>query len=137
MIKGVTHIHLRLIWFPSKHSNVPYSPNQFLGWDFFAASYSKTALVRGLEKILKYSLNVNLFNQCVLHIHLVKLFPSPKHRTMRGPQEIEVLRRIITRRLFGISQRKNQPWVQESQHKTNKGFCFYYLYMFFQKFSQE
>ena len=26
------------------HVYVPYSPNQFLGWVFFAASYSKTAL---------------------------------------------------------------------------------------------
>ena len=31
---------------PNKHlvSEVPYSPNQFLGWDFFAVSYSKTTL---------------------------------------------------------------------------------------------
>ena len=42
MIKGVAHAHLGPIWY---HSDVPYSPNQFLGWDFFfAVSYSKTAL---------------------------------------------------------------------------------------------
>ena len=28
----------------SEPSDVPYSPNQFLGWDFFATSYSKMAL---------------------------------------------------------------------------------------------
>ena len=44
MIKGVTHVHLGLIWYQKEASNVPYSPNQFLGWDFFAVSYSKTAL---------------------------------------------------------------------------------------------
>ena len=36
--------HLGLIWYHSEPLEVPYSPNQFLGWDFFAISYSKTAL---------------------------------------------------------------------------------------------
>ena len=53
MIKGVTHAHLGPIWYHSEPSNVPYSPNQFLGWDFFAASYSKTAL----KPFLKIDLN--------------------------------------------------------------------------------
>ena len=44
MIKGVTHAHLGPIWYYSEASEVPYSPNQFLHWYFFAASYSKTAL---------------------------------------------------------------------------------------------
>ena len=51
MIKGVTHVHLGLdlgldlgpIWYHSEPST--YFPHQFLGWDFFAASYSKKALV--------------------------------------------------------------------------------------------
>ena len=34
--KGVTHALLgRPIWYHSEPSDVPYSPNQFLGWDFF------------------------------------------------------------------------------------------------------
>ena len=52
MIKGVTHAkaitlthaHFGPIWYHSEPSDVPYSPNQFLGWDFFAVSYSKPAL---------------------------------------------------------------------------------------------
>ena len=44
MVKGVTHAHLQPIWHHSEPSNVPYFPNQFIGWDFFAISYSKTAL---------------------------------------------------------------------------------------------
>ena len=44
MVKGITHAHLGPIWYHSEPSDVPYSPNQFLGWDFFVASYSKTAL---------------------------------------------------------------------------------------------
>ena len=36
----------------SEPSDVPYSPNQFIGWDFFAASYSKTALVTQMVKAL-------------------------------------------------------------------------------------
>ena len=45
MINEVTHAHLGSIWYHSEPSDIPYSPNQFLGWDFFAPSYSKTARV--------------------------------------------------------------------------------------------
>ena len=34
-------------------SYVPYSPNQFLGWDFFANSYNKTALVTILKALVE------------------------------------------------------------------------------------
>ena len=44
MIKGVTYAHLRAIWYLSETSDFPSSLNQFLGWDFFAVSYSKPAL---------------------------------------------------------------------------------------------
>ena len=37
MINGVTHAHLGPIWYNSEPSDVPYSPNQFLGWDFFCS----------------------------------------------------------------------------------------------------
>ena len=30
-----TRAHLGPIWYHSEPSDVPYSPNQFLGWDFF------------------------------------------------------------------------------------------------------
>ena len=33
MIKGVTHAHLGPIWYHSEKSDVPKSPNQFIGWD--------------------------------------------------------------------------------------------------------
>ena len=45
MIKGVTHVHLGQIWYHSKPSDLPYSPKQFLDWDFFSVSNSKPALV--------------------------------------------------------------------------------------------
>ena len=32
------------IWYHSEPSDVPYSPNQFLGWDFFAVSYSNLSI---------------------------------------------------------------------------------------------
>ena len=35
IIKGVTHAHLGAIWNHSEPSDIPYSPSQFLGWDFF------------------------------------------------------------------------------------------------------
>ena len=31
-------------WYNSEPLEVPYSPNQFFGWDFFAVSDSKPAL---------------------------------------------------------------------------------------------
>ena len=49
MIKGGTHAHLEPIGYHSEPSDVPYSPNQFLGWDFFAVSYSKPALASQLS----------------------------------------------------------------------------------------
>ena len=33
--KGVTHAHLGPMWYHLEPSDVPYSPHQFLGWDFF------------------------------------------------------------------------------------------------------
>ena len=55
MIKWVTHAHLEPIWYHSEPSDVPYSQNQFLGWDFFfVASYNKMALENIIpEKNLK------------------------------------------------------------------------------------
>ena len=38
MIKGVTHAHLGLIWYYADTLDFSYSPNQFLGWDFFGTS---------------------------------------------------------------------------------------------------
>ena len=46
MVKGVTHAHLGPIWYHSEPSDVPYSPNQILGLDFFSVCYSKRALVK-------------------------------------------------------------------------------------------
>ena len=37
--------HLGSTWTHLEPLEVPYSPNQFLGWDFFAVSYCKPALV--------------------------------------------------------------------------------------------
>ena len=43
--KFILNAHLGPIWYHAEPLDVLYSPNQFLGWDFFAASYSETALV--------------------------------------------------------------------------------------------
>ena len=40
-----TFNHLGSIWYQPEPLEVPYYPNQFLGLDFFAVSYSKPALV--------------------------------------------------------------------------------------------
>ena len=68
MIKGVTHAHLGPIWDHSEPSDVPYSPNQFLGWDFFATSYCKTALVycskKALNNLGKHKQNYHFIRTC-------------------------------------------------------------------------
>jgi hypothetical protein len=35
MIKGVIHAHLGPIWYYSEPSDIPNSPNPYLGWEFF------------------------------------------------------------------------------------------------------
>ena len=45
MIKRIIHAYLGPIWYHSEPSEVPYSPNQFLGWNFFGVFYSKTAII--------------------------------------------------------------------------------------------
>ena len=49
--------HLGSIWYHSQPLEVPYSPEQFLGWDFFAVSYSKPALVHTIIFKVYYSKN--------------------------------------------------------------------------------
>ena len=83
MIKGVTHAHLGPIWYHSEPSDVPYSLNQFLGWDFFAVSYSKPALEE-----LRYSpkgwengnINVSLLSKLIYKakfLQLINFFHAP------------------------------------------------------------
>ena len=36
------HYHLGSIWYHSQPLEVPYSPNQFLGWDFFCSFLQQT-----------------------------------------------------------------------------------------------
>ena len=45
MIKGVTNAHLRPIWCHSGPSDVPISPNQFLGQDFFCRFLQQTGSI--------------------------------------------------------------------------------------------
>ena len=41
----VTDAHLGPIWYHSKPSDVPYSPNQFLGWDLFCRLLQKDSSI--------------------------------------------------------------------------------------------
>ena len=62
MIKGVDHAYLGPIWYHSEPSDLPYSPNQFLALDFFAASYSKIALTQNMttDCLLDYEFTTKL-----------------------------------------------------------------------------
>ena len=60
MIKGVTRAIFGPIWYYSDPSDALYSPNQFLCWDFFSASYNKTALVYQIEVQEQDQINVQI-----------------------------------------------------------------------------
>ena len=46
MIKEVTHAHLGLIWYHSEPSDIPYPPNQFLGWTIIHTFLQQTGSTR-------------------------------------------------------------------------------------------
>ena len=50
--------NLGLIWYHSESADIPYFPSQFFALDFFAASYSKMALV--LDHTLKSPIQYEL-----------------------------------------------------------------------------
>ena len=110
--KGVTHAHLRPIWYHSEPFDVPFSPNQYLsGHELFSSiSYSKPALRAYCRKVYTVnrgkhmtwhdlleenrfiprawylSLLVNWCVWCVVHDPLVlfipRLLPSPTVETI-------------------------------------------------------
>ena len=43
--------HLGPIWYHKEPSNVPYSPNQFLGWDFFCRFLQQGSSSKVLETL--------------------------------------------------------------------------------------
>ena len=53
MIKGITHAHIGTIWYHSEPSDVPYSLNQFLGWDFFLPLLTARRLKEILMKAIR------------------------------------------------------------------------------------
>ena len=59
MIRRVTHAHSVSIWY---HSDVPYSPDQFLAWDFFCRFLQQGSSSEQL-KYLHLSFETKLFCQ--------------------------------------------------------------------------
>ena len=63
--------HLGSIWYCSGALEVFYSPNQFLGLDFFDVSYSKPALTKGYcieVLLLHFGLMSNEFSLIVFNV---------------------------------------------------------------------
>ena len=58
MIKGVSHAHLGPIWYHLEPSDIPYSPNQFLGWDFFCRFLQQTG--SSLETVSLFVLKIKI-----------------------------------------------------------------------------
>ena len=59
MIREGNHAHLGPICYHSEPSDVPYFPTQFLGWDLFSVSYSKSALARECVRNLDLRVQVH------------------------------------------------------------------------------
>ena len=70
MIEGVTHIHLGPIWYHSEPSDVPYCPNQFLGWDFFYRFLQQT----GSSSVILLRVHLFAANPMVFRNRLVRLY---------------------------------------------------------------
>ena len=70
MIKGVTHAHLVPIWYLSEPSDIPHSPNQFLGWDFFCHFLQQT----GSKKDFKTGGRKKCLILTNLHVEIVHIY---------------------------------------------------------------
>ena len=74
MIREVTHAHLRQIWYDSEPSDVPYCPNQFLGWVFFCRFLQQDgSSIFGYTKLttkLRNFLILNNIRDLLMPVHL-------------------------------------------------------------------
>ena len=59
IIKGVTHAHLEPIWYHLGHSDIPYSPNQFLGLDFFCHFLQQDSSIQRELILVLFALSYN------------------------------------------------------------------------------
>ena len=81
MIKGVTHAHLGPIWYHSKPSDIPYSPNQFLGWDFFLPLFTTNRLtLDSLTAALVYLFGLN--TACTYNFSIIQCNCNTKTMTV-------------------------------------------------------
>ena len=65
--------HLGSIWYHSEPLEVSYSTNQFLGWDFFAVSYSKLALAYVIQIRLNFLIRKVVAKQTYQNSSMFKL----------------------------------------------------------------
>ena len=73
--------HLRSVLYHSGPLVVPYSPNQFLGWDIFVVSYSKPALACMYDTPSLSSCYINWFK---LHEFWISHFLQVPKRVLGG-----------------------------------------------------
>ena len=124
MIQGVTHAHLAPIWYHSEPSDVPYSPNQFLGWDFFChflqqtSSSKSTSRQYDCKKIrlklrhIYNSFSDRLSTHCATYITAISLHLT-SHKT----------RKPISKGFHSFA--KHIPWVSDKitdKYETKNNF---------------
>ena len=85
---GSIWYHLGLVSF--RISDFHYSQIQFLGGDFFAASYSKTAL----EKLLWVD-NIGIVHSCYKRCRLIAIFISQTQDALSGLGRYRCMSRIL------------------------------------------
>ena len=74
MIKGITHAYQGPIWYHSEPSDVHYSLNQFLGWDFFCRFLQKGGSTS--DNFDGPSVTIQKFSpHCAVHLLCVKIRP--------------------------------------------------------------
>ena len=80
--------HLGSIWNHSGPLEVPYSPNQFLGWDFFSVSYRKPALTLKTKQETRIEIDVwtnDQFQGYDLFPHRLNILKSKRSYLKRFP----------------------------------------------------
>ena len=86
MIKKEIHAHLGPIWYHSEPSDVPYSPNQFLGWDFFCRFLQQDG-----SSILELEILFQFFLERTLYIVILKrIFILVYHEMLSKSPEISL-----------------------------------------------
>ena len=118
--------HLVSIWYYSEPLEVPYSPNQFLGWDFFCSFLQQT----GSSQIMKVKMNNQdetlnrAWFHCVMYAQWIHLVIYSYFKPHQCHKIFEILKKKSFPNKHPCSTYKMQkkPFVIQTKAKTRSQF---------------